>query len=98
MPPDEVCRYGVHDAAEPVRHSGWISARDDVAAFYMRAADVRRKRDPVVYCVTFAVVHTVYFPAVRYRMPMEFVLLVYHAAGLDALARRRTRWGSVAHV
>jgi hypothetical protein len=47
--------------------------------------------------VTFAAVHMVYFPAVRYRVPMEFVLLFYGAVGLDALARRCTMSGTWAH-
>jgi hypothetical protein len=46
--------------------------------------------------VTFTVVHMLYFPAIRYRVPMEFVLLFYCAVGVDALARRRspTKTGS----
>jgi hypothetical protein len=58
------------------------------AAFYWREVDLRR--DAILWCivVTFAVVHALYFPAIRYRVPMEFVLLFYCAVGIDALARR----------
>jgi hypothetical protein len=68
------------------------------AAFYLRAADVRRDAILWSIVVTFALVHMVYFPAVRYREPMEFVLLFYCAVGLDALARRLTTSESFAHV
>jgi hypothetical protein len=67
-----------------------------VTAFYWREVDVRR--DAILWCivVTFTVVHMLYFPAIRYRVPMEFVLLFYCAVGVDALARRRsaTKTGS----
>jgi hypothetical protein len=61
-----------------------------VVAFYCREVDFRR--DAILWCivVTFAVVHMMYFPAIRYRVPMEFVLLFYCAVGVDALARRRS--------
>ncbi len=66
------------------------------AAFSFRAVDVRR--DAILWgiVVTFALVHTLYFPSVRYRVPMEFVLLFYCASGIDALARRRTTARSLA--
>jgi 4-amino-4-deoxy-L-arabinose transferase-like glycosyltransferase len=67
-----------------------------VAAFYCREVDFRR--DGILWCIvaTFTVVHMLYFPAIRYRVPMEFVLLFYCAVGVDALARRRsaTKTGS----
>ena len=61
-----------------------------------RAADLRRDARLVVHCRHFVIL-MVYFPDVRYRVPMEFVLLV-DCAGLDALARRRPTPGSVTNV
>ena len=68
------------------------------AAFALRAADIRR--DAILWSIvlTFALVHMMYFPAARYRVPMEFVLLFYCASGIEALARRRTTPESFAHV
>ncbi len=37
---------------------------------------------------TIVVTHAVFFPATRYRVPMEFVLLLYAAVGLDAIRQR----------
>lgn len=47
------------------------------------------KRDAVLWCivVTFVTISAIYFPATRYRVPMEFVLLFYAAVALDALPR-----------
>jgi hypothetical protein len=61
-----------------------------VAAFYWREVDFHR--DAILWCIvaTFAFVHMLYFPAIRYRVPMEFVLLFYCAVGVDALVRRRS--------
>jgi 4-amino-4-deoxy-L-arabinose transferase-like glycosyltransferase len=69
-----------------------------VAAFYWREVDFRR--DAILWCivVTFALVHMLYFPTIRYRVPMEFVLLFYGAVGVDALARRRSATRIPAHV
>lgn len=46
----------------------------------------------------FAAVQTIYFPTVRYRVPVEFALLYYAAVGLDALIERLTATRVVAHV
>jgi Dolichyl-phosphate-mannose-protein mannosyltransferase len=39
--------------------------------------------------VTFAAVHAIYFATTRYRVPVEFVLLVYAAVAIDDWMRRR---------
>jgi hypothetical protein len=42
-------------------------------------------RDGVLWCIVlvFVVVHAVYFPTTRYRVPIEFVLLFYAAVAID---------------
>ncbi|HYM25131.1 MAG TPA: lasso peptide biosynthesis B2 protein [Vicinamibacterales bacterium] len=66
---------------------------------YRRRGDFFR-RDRFLWCVaaTFLAVHALYFPATRYRAPMEFVLLFFGAVGLQpaleagaAFARHRDR-------
>ena len=54
-----------------------------VTGVWLRRRDV--SRDAILWCVmaTFVVVHAVYFPATRYRAPVEFVLLFYAAVTLD---------------
>jgi glycerol uptake facilitator-like aquaporin len=54
-----------------------------VTGAWLRRRDV--SRDAILWCVmaTFVVVHAVYFPATRYRAPVEFVLLFYAAVTLD---------------
>lgn len=53
----------------------------------------RRRRtlrtDAVLWAIvaTFVVMHALYIPATHYRMPMEFVLFVYAAAGVDPWRR-----------
>jgi hypothetical protein len=41
--------------------------------------------DVVLWAIvaTFVVVHAIYFPTTRYRVPIEFVLLFYAAVALD---------------
>ena len=61
---------------------------------------IRRRhlsQDAVLWCIvfTFVAIHAIYFPATRYRVPMEFVLLFYAAVAFDAklpvrAARART--------
>ena len=55
----------------------------------------RHLREAILWCVagTFVAAHSVFFPATRYRLPMDFVLLYYAAVELDA---RRRRWWSAA--
>jgi Dolichyl-phosphate-mannose-protein mannosyltransferase len=50
------------------------------------------RRDGVLWCVLlgFVAVHTVFFPATRYRAPMEFVLFFFAAVAIDALLSRWT--------
>jgi hypothetical protein len=59
------------------------------AAFglFMRRCDWRRDAILWSIAVTFVTVHAVYFPATRYRAPMEFVLLFYAAIALARAAR-----------
>ena len=56
---------------------------------YLRRRDLLR-RDAMLWCVigTFVAIHALYFPATRYRAPVEFVLLFYAAAALYELFRR----------
>jgi len=46
-------------------------------------------QDAPLWCIvfTFAAIAAIYFPATRYRAPMEFVLLFYAAVALDAITR-----------
>jgi Dolichyl-phosphate-mannose-protein mannosyltransferase len=55
--------------------------------FYMRRQDGRR--DAILWSIAavLVLVHVVYFPATRYRAPMEFVLLFYAAVALARLDR-----------
>ena len=54
---------------------------------YLRRHNLRR--DAILWCVaaTFVAVHVMYFPATRYRGPMEFVLLFYAAVTLERWSR-----------
>jgi hypothetical protein len=54
---------------------------------YCRRHDLAQ--DAILWCVliTFAAVHAVFFPATRYRAPVEFVLLFYAAVGLARCRR-----------
>jgi hypothetical protein len=58
------------------------------AEFYMRRRDWRR--DALLWSIaaTFVLVHAVYFPATRYRAPMEFVLLFYAAVAFARFGSR----------
>ena len=49
------------------------------------------RRDAILWCITatFVAVHVLYFPATRYRAPMEFVLLFYAAVALQFIWDRR---------
>jgi hypothetical protein len=55
-------------------------------------------RDAILWCVvaTFVAIHALYFPATRYRAPMEFVLLFYAAAALRGLTESGTLGASTA--
>ncbi len=52
------------------------------AGMYCRGRDCRR--DTLLWSIlgTFVIVHSVYFPATRYRAPVEFVLLFYAAVAI----------------
>ena len=47
--------------------------------------------DAILWCIllTFAAVYAVFFPATRYRVPVDFVFLFYAAVGLDTFAGER---------
>jgi hypothetical protein len=62
-----------------------------VSGMYRRRRE--RPADAILWCVllTFAVVYAVFFPATRYRAPVEFVLLFYAAVGAAGAARRLAR-------
>jgi len=85
----------VHGVARPLRHR--IAYSISYAAVLVLAAfGVWRRRghgaaDAILWCtlLTFAAVHAVFFPATRYRAPVEFVLLFYSGVGVDALLPRR---------
>jgi 4-amino-4-deoxy-L-arabinose transferase-like glycosyltransferase len=48
-------------------------------------------RAAILWCIvaTFVTIHALYFPATRYRAPIEFVLLLYASVAIDHVARRR---------
>ncbi len=48
-------------------------------------------RAAVLWCIvaTFVAIHALYFPATRYRAPIEVVLLLYAAVSIDHVTRRR---------
>lgn len=50
------------------------------------------RQDAILWCITatFVVVHALYFPATRYRAPMEFVLMFYAAVALQFMWDRRS--------
>ena len=54
-------------------------------AFASRRVSFRR--DAILWGIVgvFAAVQTIYFPTMRYRVPVEFALLYYAAVGMDAL-------------
>jgi hypothetical protein len=58
---------------------------------YLSGWDVSRAA--ILWCIvgTFVTIHTIYFPATRYRAPMEFVLLLYAAVAFDYLANIASR-------
>jgi len=63
-----------------------------VVGVWLRHGDVRRDAALWSVAITFIAVHMIFFPATRYRAPMEFVLLFYAAVAIDrlvALVRRR---------
>jgi hypothetical protein len=59
-----------------------------ICALFRRRA--RQPREAILWCVagTFVATHSVFFPATRYRLPMDFVLLYYAAVELDTRTRR----------
>ena len=59
-----------------------------IVGIFLRRRALRR--DAVLWCVmmTFVAVHTLYFPATRYRAPVSFVLIVYASVALERLWRR----------
>lgn len=59
-----------------------------IVGIFLRRRALRR--DAVLWCVmmTFVAVHTLYFPATRYRAPVSFVLIVYASVALERLGRR----------
>jgi hypothetical protein len=59
-----------------------------IAGAWARRGHIRG--DAVLWSVlvTFVAVHVVFFPATRYRTPMEFVLLFFAAVAIDAFAGR----------
>ena len=61
------------------------------AGIYLRRRDWRH--DAILWCilVTFAGMHSIYFPATRYSAPMTVVLLFYAAVAADALRGRIAR-------
>jgi len=62
-----------------------------VAGIWMRRRDLRR--DAPLWCIvaTIVVTHAIFFPATRYRVPMEFVLLFYAGVAVDDWLGRRGR-------
>jgi hypothetical protein len=54
-----------------------------LVGIYLRWRDL--SKEAILWCVVanFITIHALYFPATRYRAPMEFVLLFYAAAALQ---------------
>ena len=50
----------------------------------------RPRREAILWAVgaTFVATHAVFFPATRYRLPMDFVLIYYAAVELDFRTRQ----------
>jgi len=65
-----------------------------LAGMYQRRRQLRD--DAILWCIvaTVTAAHVVFFPTTRYRAPIDFVLMVYAAAALDALWERRTKTGT----
>lgn len=66
------------------------------AVIALAVVGVHRRRhdlatDAILWCVllTFAAVHAVFFPATRYRVPVDFVFLFYAAVGVDKVVGER---------
>jgi glycerol uptake facilitator-like aquaporin len=51
------------------------------------------ERDAMLWAIvgSFTIVHAVFFPTTRYRVPIEFVLLLYAAVGIDRLSGSAVR-------
>jgi hypothetical protein len=62
-----------------------------LAAFGIYRHRGDRRAETILWCVllTFTGVHALFFPATRYRAPVEFVLLFYAAVGVDAILASR---------
>jgi 4-amino-4-deoxy-L-arabinose transferase-like glycosyltransferase len=100
LPETEVALEG--DGRVRVEHSPVRATLDELAysipyLFVLAAAlpGVWSRRrslhlDACLWCIvaSFVITHAVYFPATRYRAPMEFVLLFYAAVGIDAWLTR----------
>ncbi len=78
------------------RADEWIYALSYGPVLALAVIGVYRRRrllsrDAILWCVlgTFAITHAVYFPTTRYRVVVEFVLLVYAAVALNAWAPPR---------
>ena len=60
-----------------------------IAGVWIRRRALRADAVLWAIAITFVVVHAIYFPTTRYRMPMEFVQLFYSAVTVDWLWTRR---------
>ncbi|HMD34040.1 MAG TPA: hypothetical protein VKH42_03680 [Vicinamibacterales bacterium] len=65
-----------------------------VAALALAGIWIRRRTlapDAIMWAlvITFVIVHVIYFPTTRYRIPIEFVALFYSAVTVDWLSARR---------
>jgi hypothetical protein len=59
-----------------------------VAGIWIRRRDLRRDRILWALLLTFVAAAVVYFPATRYRTPVEFVLVFYAAVAIERLTGR----------
>jgi len=78
-------------ALEVIPYSLWYAGVLAAAAAGVMIRRRELRRDGVLWSVvaTFAAAQVVYFPATRYRAPMEFVLLFYAAVTIDRVVARR---------
>jgi 4-amino-4-deoxy-L-arabinose transferase-like glycosyltransferase len=77
-------------AIEPIAYSVFYTPVLLAAACGVYLSRGNLSRAAILWCIvaTVVAVHSLYFPATRYRAPMEFVLLLYASVALDRLVER----------
>ncbi len=77
-------------AIEPIAYSVFYTPILLAAAYGVYLSRENLSRAAILWCIvaTVVAVHSLYFPATRYRAPMEFVLLLYASVAFDRLLER----------